>query len=100
LSAAGRNAGHKSEDTRFFRLLDTTYTKALVWAMGHRKTVVFGCLLVVLSIAPLFLMIGKDMMPRDDQSQFNISIRLPEGSSLAATTKYAKACPIVRPRRV
>jgi HAE1 family hydrophobic/amphiphilic exporter-1 len=85
------NAGHKSKDTRFFRVLDTTYTKALVWSMGHRKAIVVGCILVVISIAPLFLMIGKNMIPRDDQSQFNISVRLPEGSSLAATTKYAES---------
>jgi HAE1 family hydrophobic/amphiphilic exporter-1 len=84
------NAGHKSKDSRFFRILDGTYTKALVWAMAHRKTVVVGCIAVVISIAPLFMMIGKNMIPRDDQSQFNISIRLPEGSSLAATTKYAE----------
>ncbi len=84
------NSGHKSKDSRFFRMLDTTYTRALVWSMGHRKIIVAGCLLVVLSIIPLFMMIGKNMVPRDDQSQFNISIRLPEGSSLAATTKYSE----------
>jgi HAE1 family hydrophobic/amphiphilic exporter-1 len=83
------NSGRKSKDSRFFRFLDTNYTKALAWAMGHRKTVIVGCMLVIISIVPLFLMIGKDLMPRDDRSQFNISIRLPEGSSLAETTKYA-----------
>ncbi len=83
-------AGRKSKDSRFFRFLDANYTKALVWAMGHRKTVIVGSMLVILSIVPLFLMTGKDMMPRDDQSQFNISIRLPEGNSLAETTKYAE----------
>jgi HAE1 family hydrophobic/amphiphilic exporter-1 len=84
------NSGRKSKDSRFFRILDEVYTKALVWSMGHRKTIVVGCLLVVLSIVPMFMMIGKNMIPRDDQSQFNISIRLPEGSSLAATTKYSE----------
>jgi hydrophobic/amphiphilic exporter-1 (mainly G- bacteria), HAE1 family len=82
--------GHKSKDVKFFRILDTTYTRALVWAMGHRKTVVLGCVCVVLSIAPLFMVIGKNMMTKDDQSQFNINIRLPEGSSLAETTKYSE----------
>jgi HAE1 family hydrophobic/amphiphilic exporter-1 len=85
------SSGHKSKDSRFFRVLDATYTKALVWSMGHRKTIVGGCLLVVLSIVPLFMMIGKNMVPKDDQSQFNISIRMPEGSSLAATTKYSES---------
>jgi HAE1 family hydrophobic/amphiphilic exporter-1 len=83
--------GRKSKESRFFRVLDTSYTKALVWAMGHRKTIVVGCMLVVFSVVPLFMMIGKNMIPRDDQSQFNISVRLPEGSSLAATTKYAES---------
>jgi hydrophobic/amphiphilic exporter-1 (mainly G- bacteria), HAE1 family len=82
---------HKSKDAKFFRILDTTYTRALVWAMGHRKTIVFSCILVILSIAPLFMVIGKNMFVRDDQSQFNISIRLPEGSSLAEATRYSES---------
>ncbi len=84
-------AGHKSKDARFFRILDATYTKALVWAMGHRKIIIVGCIVVIISIAPLFMMIGKNMMPRDDQSQLSINIRLPEGSSLAETTKYSES---------
>ncbi|MBN1568358.1 MAG: efflux RND transporter permease subunit [Acidobacteria bacterium] len=82
--------GHKSKDARFFHVLDATYTKALVWAVGHRKTVIAGCVLVILSILPMFMFIGKNLMPRDDQSQLSISIRLPEGSSLAETTKYSE----------
>ncbi len=82
--------GRKSKDARFFHILDTTYTKALIWAMGHRKTIIVSCILVMLSILPLFLIIGKNLMPRDDQSQLSIGIRLPEGSSLAETTKYSE----------
>lgn len=84
------NSGRKSKDAKFFRILDTTYTRALIWAMAHRKTVVLSCLVVILSIIPLFMVIGKNMFVRDDQSQFNISIRLPEGSSLAETTRYSE----------
>ncbi len=80
----------KSKDAKFFRILDTTYTKALVWSMGHRKAIVLSCLAVILSIIPLFMIIGKNMFVRDDQSQFNISIRMPEGSSLAETTRYSE----------
>lgn len=83
-------SGHKSKDAKFFRILDTTYTKALVWAMGHRKTVVLSCVGVILSIIPLFILSGKNMFVSDDQSQFNINIRLPEGSSLAETTRYSE----------
>ncbi len=81
---------HKSKDAKFFRILDSTYTRGLVWAMGHRKTVIVSCIAVMLSIIPLFIFSGKNMFARDDQSQFNISIRLPEGSSLAETTRYSE----------
>jgi hydrophobic/amphiphilic exporter-1 (mainly G- bacteria), HAE1 family len=84
------NSGHRSKDARFFRILDATYTKALIWAMGHRKTIVLTCVAVVLSIVPMFMLIGKSMFVRDDQSQFNLNIRLPEGSSLAETTRYSE----------
>jgi hydrophobic/amphiphilic exporter-1 (mainly G- bacteria), HAE1 family len=80
----------KSKDAKFFRILDATYSKALVWAMGHRKTVVLTCIAVMFSIIPLFIMSGKNMFVADDQSQFSISIRLPEGSSLAETTRYSE----------
>jgi HAE1 family hydrophobic/amphiphilic exporter-1 len=41
---------------------------------------------VVISIVPLFMLVGKNFLPQDDQSQFNVLLRAPEGSSLAATT--------------
>jgi len=81
----------KSKDRKFFRVIDTAYTNSLVWAMGHRKTVVAVCVCVILSILPLFMMLGKNMMSRDDRSQLNVSIRMPEGSSLAETTRYSEA---------
>jgi len=81
----------KSKDRKFFRVIDSIYTNSLVWAMGHRKAVVSICVCVILSIVPLFMALGKNMMSRDDRSQLNVSIRLPEGSSLAETTRYSEA---------
>ena len=60
------------------------------WAMAHRKTMVAMCVLVVLSIVPLFMFVGKNFLPEDDQSQFNVLVRTPEGTSLAATTTIAE----------
>src|SRR5262249_26150287 len=40
----------------------------------------------ILSIVPLFRFVGKNFLPQDDQSQYNVLLRSPEGSSLAATT--------------
>ncbi len=81
---------HGSKDAFAFRIIDRNYTAWLEWAMTHRKTVVAVCALVVVSIVPLFMVVGKNFIPVDDQSQFNVRIRTPEGTSLAATTNLVE----------
>jgi HAE1 family hydrophobic/amphiphilic exporter-1 len=55
--------------------------------MAHRWLIVLLCALVFISIVPLFMFVGKNFLPVDDQSQFEISIRAPEGYSLSATSQ-------------
>jgi HAE1 family hydrophobic/amphiphilic exporter-1 len=74
-----------AKDSRFYRLIDGTYTKMLRWSMAHRWAVVLLSIGVIVSIVPLFIFIGKNFLPVDDQSQFEITVRTPEGSTLAAT---------------
>ncbi len=81
---------HSSKESFFFRILDRNYTKWLEWSMAHRKTVMLLCALVIFSIVPLFMVVGKNFVPVDDQSQFNVLIRTPEGTSLAATTNLVE----------
>jgi HAE1 family hydrophobic/amphiphilic exporter-1 len=84
-------AGHgDSKESPIFRVIDRYYTRMLRWAMSHRKTMVALSVLVVLSIVPLFMFVGKNFLPADDQSQFNILMRTPEGTTLAATTNMAE----------
>ncbi len=54
----------------------------LTWSMAHRWVIVLACLLVIVSIVPLFMFVGKNFLPVDDQSQFEINVRAPEGSTL------------------
>jgi HAE1 family hydrophobic/amphiphilic exporter-1 len=75
-----------SKESRFYRPIDRFYTAMLTWSMGHRWVVLAICGLVIASIVPLFMFVGKNFVPVDDQSQFEISVRAPEGSTLAATT--------------
>jgi HAE1 family hydrophobic/amphiphilic exporter-1 len=85
----GKDA-HSSKESGFFRVIDSTYTKMLKWSMAHRRLVVLFCFLTVCSIVPLFMMVGKNFLPSDDQAQFNVLVRTPEGTSLAATTATAE----------
>ncbi|HXK01170.1 MAG TPA: efflux RND transporter permease subunit, partial [Verrucomicrobiae bacterium] len=81
---------HSSKESIIFKFLDTHYTRMLEWSMRHRKTVLAGCVLTILAIVPLFMFVGKNFLPADDQSQYNVVIRTPEGTSLAATTNLAE----------
>src|SRR5580658_4443197 len=79
-----------SKDSRFFRFLDVHYTTMLEWSMAHRKTMVAISVAVVLSSIPLFMLVGKNFIPADDRSEFQASVRAPEGTSLAATVTIAE----------
>jgi hydrophobic/amphiphilic exporter-1 (mainly G- bacteria), HAE1 family len=75
-----------SKESRFYGRIDRTYTKMLHWSLAHKWVVVTLCGAVILSIVPLFMLVGKNFLPVDDQSQFEVSVRTTEGSTLAATT--------------
>jgi HAE1 family hydrophobic/amphiphilic exporter-1 len=75
----------QSKEAGFYRYIDNTYTWLLRFSMNHRWLIVGLCVLVFLSIIPLFMFVGKNFLPVDDQSQFELSIRAPEGYSLSAT---------------
>jgi HAE1 family hydrophobic/amphiphilic exporter-1 len=81
---------HGSKESRFYRPIDRTYTRLLTWSMAHRWAIVLACVLVIASIIPLFMFVGKNFLPVDDQSQFEIQVRAPEGSTLAATSTLAE----------
>ena len=77
---------HSSKDSWFYKRIDGFYTTLLKFSMAHRWVIVTLCILVFLSIVPLFMFVGKNFLPVDDQSQYEVSVRAPEGYSLQATT--------------
>jgi HAE1 family hydrophobic/amphiphilic exporter-1 len=74
-----------TKETPLFRVMDRAYRVLLRWTMNHRWVLVAASIGVLLSTGPLFNRIGKDFLPIDDQSEFEISVRMPVGSSLAGT---------------
>ena len=77
----GQNGG-STKDTILFRALSGPYRRMLRWSMAHRWVIVVCAILVTLSTVPMFLHMGKDFLPIDDQSEFEIAVRMPVGSSL------------------
>jgi HAE1 family hydrophobic/amphiphilic exporter-1 len=76
---------HGSKDSRVFHAIDVFYTRLLEWAMSHRWAVAALAVLVLLSSVPLFAIANKNFLPFDDQSEFEINLRAPEGTSLEST---------------
>ncbi|HEY7498578.1 MAG TPA: efflux RND transporter permease subunit [Vicinamibacterales bacterium] len=79
------HAGGDQSRRGFYRHIDRVYSGMLHWSMAHRWIIVMACLLVVISIVPLYRMSGINFTPVEDESRFQISMRLPVGSSLGAT---------------
>jgi HAE1 family hydrophobic/amphiphilic exporter-1 len=77
--------GHSSKDQRIFRAVDNVYTALLRWAMAHRWAVSGIAVIVLLSSVPLFIAVDKNFINNDDQSEFEINLRAPEGTSLETT---------------
>jgi len=81
---------HASKDSKFFSFLDRHYTQMLEWAMAHRKSMIALCVAVSLATIPLFMIVGKSFVPVDDRSEFQVTVKAPEGTSLAATLTIAE----------
>ena len=79
-----RGERRDSKHNRLFEPLDRGYTRMLNWAMAHRGLVAVGAVLVLLSSIPLFRVTAVNFTPEDDQSQFDVTMRAPEGTSLAS----------------
>ncbi len=76
-------------------LCERPYLAALRWSLRHRWVVMLATALSVASLLPiralhypgLFALVGFDFIPKDDQSEFEIALRAPEGWSLARTSE-------------
>ncbi|HEX7528899.1 MAG TPA: efflux RND transporter permease subunit, partial [Thermoanaerobaculia bacterium] len=86
-SAAATAGAHAStsKSRGFYGVIDRTYVAMLKWSMAHRWVVVGICVLALLTVPILFKVVPKNFLPYDDESQFEVNFRAPEGTSLEAT---------------
>jgi HAE1 family hydrophobic/amphiphilic exporter-1 len=66
-----------------YRAIDRAYGTILRWSLLHRWAIVALSLVMVMATVPLFGAVGKDFLPQDDQSEFEVIIQTPEGYSLS-----------------
>lgn len=84
------HGGSGTKEKGFFKLLSNGYGRMLLWSVGHRKTIIAISVAVVLSTIPLFMLLGMDFLPQDDQSEFEITVRAPVGSALQGTDQVMR----------
>jgi HAE1 family hydrophobic/amphiphilic exporter-1 len=70
-----------------YRATDRLYGLALGWALRHRLVTVGVCVLVVLSTVPIAAKLGVNLVPRDDQSEYQVTFITPEGYTLEKTNQ-------------
>ena len=83
--AHGAPQKHSSKEGRFYKPIDRAYTWMLKLSMAHRWAVVAICIVVIASIVPLYRWVGYNFLPDEDESAFQVSLRMPQGTSLPAT---------------
>jgi hydrophobic/amphiphilic exporter-1 (mainly G- bacteria), HAE1 family len=77
---------HAVEKSSFvMRFLDRWYTKVLTFSLHHRILVTLVAVLVIASPAVFAKYVGVNFFPLDDQDEFEVSLRAPEGTSLQKT---------------
>src|SRR4029077_6074733 len=70
--------------------MDAVYGRMLIWSLHHRPVMMIIAGIVVASAAYLYPMVGKELVPDDDQGEFNVNVRLPRGTSYARTEEFIK----------
>jgi HAE1 family hydrophobic/amphiphilic exporter-1 len=100
--AASGHGGHDGEDGHpagaarsrqgFYARLDHGYERLLRLTLAHRRVAALVCLGVMLTSIPLFKLVKVEYIPSDvDESEFEISVNAPEGTSLAGMDEAMRA---------
>jgi hydrophobic/amphiphilic exporter-1 (mainly G- bacteria), HAE1 family len=82
---------HEVEKASFImRWLDRGYTKLLTLSLHHRVIVTLIAIAVLLSPVVLGRFVVLNFFPQDDQDEFEVNLRAPEGTSLQSTLEIAQ----------
>ena len=85
------DVGHaKSKDGFIYRIVDSSYGGILRFALRFKFVIVALTIIVIGSTIPIARVMGMALIPRDDQSQYEVSVNTPEGYSLERTDRVLR----------
>lgn len=73
---------HSSKSGWVWRAVEGFYMLSLRFSLRHRWLIVLVTVGVLASTPGLMAVVGKDFVPRDDTSEFEVAVTLPEGFTL------------------
>nr|MDP9121672.1 efflux RND transporter permease subunit [Acidobacteriota bacterium] len=78
-------AGGARSRRGFYASIDRVYERMLLYTMAHRRIAALLCLGVMASAIPLYRLVKLEYIPGDvDESEFEVNVTAPEGTSFAA----------------
>lgn len=80
--------------------LDENYQMAIRWSLNHRKTVVFGSVLLSAGAIALVPYIGFEMMPETDENEVRVDLEMPAGTRIEIMDELARRAEVVIRREV
>lgn len=68
---------------------ERVYGKTIRWALRNRIITLFGATLALVASVFLITKVPFEFLPQEDKSQFQVTVEMPTGTSLEATTRFA-----------
>jgi HAE1 family hydrophobic/amphiphilic exporter-1 len=85
---------------RMLSWLDEQYQVAIRWSLTHRKSVVFGAILLFAGSVALVPLIGVEMMPETDESEIRVNLEFTPGTRVEVTDEISKRVEAIIRREV
>src|SRR6185437_13815500 len=84
------HGGHGHREAKgVYGAIERAYVRILGWSLRHRWVIVLSCVLSIVAIPLLGKAANANFLPDEDESQFAVSIRTLEGTSLDQTRLVA-----------
>ncbi|MFO0761124.1 MAG: efflux RND transporter permease subunit, partial [Byssovorax sp.] len=85
----GGHGGHGHQAKGLYGVIERGYVKILDWSLHHRWVIVLSCVLSLVAIPILGKAANANFLPDEDESQYQVTLRAPEGTSLDETRLLA-----------
>ncbi len=70
---------------KIFDAIDNGYQKVIIWALEHRKTIVFGSFALLVFSLAMLPFARMEFMPEIDEGEIRATVKLPAGTKLDIT---------------